>query len=60
MGYIRSAGAAKHEIVEYARRKGVDLIVIGSHGKRGVERMLGSVVNRVMQHALCDLLMVRL
>ncbi|MEJ2308035.1 MAG: universal stress protein [Gammaproteobacteria bacterium] len=47
-------------ILSYADKHDIDLIVIGSHGKRGVERILGSVVNRVMQHTVCDLLMVRL
>ena len=47
-------------ITNYADEHDVDLIVIGSHGRRGVERMLGSVANRVTQHAVCDLLMVRL
>lgn len=59
MGYIRSAGAAKHEIVEYARRKGVDLIVIGSHGLHGPGDLLGSTTDGVLHRAHCDVLLVK-
>lgn len=47
-------------IINYADEHDIDLVVIGSHGRRGIERLLGSVVNRVMQHAISDILMVRL
>jgi nucleotide-binding universal stress UspA family protein len=47
-------------IINYADEHDIDLVVIGSHGRRGVERLLGSVVNRVMQHVVSDVLMVRL
>lgn len=59
MGYVRSAGAAKHEVVEYARRKGVDLIVIGSHGLHGPGDLLGSTTDGVLHRAPCDVLLVR-
>lgn len=54
------SGNPGSSILNYADEHNMDLIVIGSHGKRGVERMLGSVAHRVMQHAVCDLLTVRL
>ncbi len=47
-------------IVEAARSEGVEMIVIGSHGRRGVERaLLGSVSDHVVRHAPCPVLVVR-
>jgi nucleotide-binding universal stress UspA family protein len=56
--------AARHgdpaeEIVRYARSHGVDLIVVGTHGRSGVSRaVLGSVAERVARHAPCPVLTV--
>ena len=53
---LRSASAA-HAIVEHADNFGVDLCVIGTHGRSGIRRMLvGSVAERVVRHASCDVL----
>lgn len=39
-------------ILETASTLGVDLIVMGSHGRRGLEKLvLGSVAQRVLSHA---------
>lgn len=44
-------------IVETAKRWPADLIVMGSHGRGGVQRMLlGSVAEEVMRHAPCPVL----
>lgn len=46
-------------IVEIAKRWPADLIVIGSHGRSGVQRMLlGSVAEEVMRHAPSPVLVV--
>jgi len=46
-------------ICEYADQHGVDLIVIGTHGRTGVTRFLiGSVAERVVRHANCPILVV--
>jgi universal stress protein A len=46
-------------IVEYARKISADLIVIGSHGRKGLSRMmLGSVAESVMRDASCPVLVV--
>jgi nucleotide-binding universal stress UspA family protein len=37
----------------------VDLIVIGSHGYSGLDRVLGTTAARVVNHALCSVLVVR-
>ena len=47
-------------ILENAERIGVDLIVVGSHGKKGIERLLiGSVSEKVARKAKCSVLIVR-
>ena len=53
-------GSAKLEIVRVAEENGVDLIVVGSHGRHGLALLLGSTANGVLHHARCDVLAVRL
>ena len=53
-------GAPKQEIVDFASRQGVDLIVLGSHGRHGIGRLLGSTASSVLNHAACDVLAVRI
>lgn len=53
-------GSAKMEIVRVAEENGVDLIVVGSHGRHGLALLLGSTANGVLHHAKCDVLAVRL
>jgi len=53
------SGVAADEIVGYARRNGIVLIVVGTHGRTGFSRtLLGSVAERVMRHAPCPVLTV--
>jgi len=55
-----AGGAAPAEIVTMAARTGADLVVVGSHGHRGVRRLLlGSVAERVVRDAGCRVLVVR-
>lgn len=52
-------GPPASEIVRVAKERGCDLIVIGSHGRGGVSRMiLGSVADRVMRTAHCPVMVV--
>jgi universal stress protein A len=53
------SGSAKHVIVEEAQNNGVELIVVGSHGRQGVRLLLGSTANAVIHGAHCDVLAVR-
>jgi nucleotide-binding universal stress UspA family protein len=49
------------EIVRYARDAAVDLVVMGTHGRTGVERLLmGSVAEQVLRDAPCSVLVVKL
>ncbi len=53
-------GSTSHDIVRIADENNVDLIVIGSHGRHGIQLLLGSTANAVLHHAHCDVLAVRL
>jgi len=53
-------GNPYEEIVAEAKEMGADLIVIGSHGYRGLERLLlGSTAERVVQYSPCAVLIVK-
>lgn len=52
--------AAEEGILDTARTCNADLIVMGSHGRRGIEKLLlGSVTQRVLQDARVPVLVVR-
>lgn len=49
-----------HAIVEYAKAESIDLIVVGTHGRRGLAHLvMGSVAERVVRTAPCPVLTVR-
>ncbi len=53
-------GKTATEIVKAAGEWPSDLIIVGSHGRSGVERLLlGSVAESVTRHASCPVLVVR-
>ncbi|HET7726723.1 MAG TPA: universal stress protein [Candidatus Limnocylindrales bacterium] len=53
-------GEPGESIVEAADAEGADLILVGSHGRSGVGRvLLGSVSDFVVRHANCPVLVVR-
>lgn len=54
------AGDARREILDSAAQWGADAIVLGSHGRHGLERLLlGSVSESVVRHAGCSVTVVR-
>ena len=53
-------GSPGKEIVDYANKEAIDLIVMGSHGRHGVGLLLGSTANSVFHRSHCDALAVRL
>jgi nucleotide-binding universal stress UspA family protein len=56
----RRDGDAATEILAAAEASNADLIVMGTHGRTGLTRLvLGSVARNVLQHATCSVLVVR-
>lgn len=53
-------GSTKGELLRYARDQHIDLIVMGSHSRRGLARLLGSTAIGVLHAAPCDVYVVRL
>jgi nucleotide-binding universal stress UspA family protein len=59
--HVLLEGDPASEIVRYGRDAGIDLIVMGTHGRTGVERLvLGSVAEKVLGAASCSVLVVKL
>ncbi|PCR88974.1 universal stress protein [Natrinema ejinorense] len=55
-----ATGKPDHEIVDLAASEGYDTIVIGSHGREGVSRiMLGSVAENVVRRSPIPVVVVR-
>jgi nucleotide-binding universal stress UspA family protein len=53
-------GTPWDEIVRLARTSAADVIVVGTHGRSGLNRaLIGSVAERVVRHAPCNVLVVR-
>lgn len=47
-------------VIEYAEKEGVDLIIMGTVGRRGVKRlMMGSVAEEIVRHATCAVMTVQ-
>lgn len=59
VGLVREA-EPKKAILDYASEWNPDLIILGSHGRKGLERVvLGSVSEAVARHALCSVQIMR-
>lgn len=53
-------GTPATRLVEFAAERGSDLVVIPSHGRRGIDRwLMGSVAERVVRLAPCPVLVLR-
>jgi universal stress protein A len=53
-------GDPRDTIIDAAKEVSADLIVMGTHGRRGLSRvMMGSVAEDVIRHAPCPVLVVR-
>lgn len=59
-GRFVEQGYTRREILRLAKEQAVDLIVVGSHGRSGVQLLLGSTANAVLHGAHCDVLAVRI
>jgi nucleotide-binding universal stress UspA family protein len=57
---LRSGSSPTVEIVEYAKQAGIDLIIVGTHGRGAMGHLLmGSVAEKVVRLAPCPVLTVR-
>lgn len=52
-------GSPAHEIHRFSKDHDIQLIVIGTHGQKGLQLLLGSTANSVLHGAACDVLSVR-
>jgi universal stress protein A len=58
--HVVEVGAAADRIVAFANANDVDLIVMGTHGRTGVKRVLmGSVAESVVRNADCPVLAIK-
>lgn len=56
----KAVGEPAAEIVAFAKRAGIDLLVLGTHGRTGLEHaLMGSVAERVVRKARSPVLTVR-
>ncbi|MCP5180402.1 MAG: universal stress protein [Pseudomonadales bacterium] len=53
-------GSPPAEIRALAEELGIDLIVIGTHGRHGLGLLLGSTANAVLHGVTCDVLAVKI
>ncbi|HEY3275507.1 MAG TPA: universal stress protein [Syntrophorhabdaceae bacterium] len=57
---VTRTGVTFVEIIEYVKEAGIDLVVMGTHGRSGIEHILiGSVAEKVVRKAPCPVLTVR-
>lgn len=53
-------GDPVQEILRAAKEKGIDMIVIGTHGRKGLARaVMGSVTEKIVREASCPVLTVK-
>ncbi len=57
---VIAKGRPFEQIVQIAKRSNIDLIVMGTYGLRGSERILiGSVAERVIEYSPCPVLVIK-
>jgi universal stress protein A len=53
-------GTPAREIRRFAEENAMELIVLGTHGQKGVQLLLGATANSVLHGSSCDVLAVRI
>ncbi len=54
------SGAPAKEIHRFTDENDVELVVLGTHGQKGVQLLLGATANSVLHGSNCDVLAVRI
>ncbi len=55
-----AVGEPAHEILAFAKEQHTDLVVLGTHGRTGIQHaLMGSVAERVVRRSTCPVLTVR-
>lgn len=58
--YTILRGVPYEEILKFIKEKNIDLVVMGTHGRKGLDRVLfGSTAERVVRNSSCPVLSVR-
>jgi nucleotide-binding universal stress UspA family protein len=57
---VTRIGAPAEEVLRYAENVGAELIILPSHGRKGIDRwLLGSVAEKIVRHAKVPVLVLR-
>ncbi len=57
---VVTVGRPESEIHRLSKEQNTDLVIVGSHGRKGFQLLLGSTANGVLHGTLCDVLAVRI
>jgi universal stress protein A len=56
---ITKSGREDEEILKFARKENIDIIVIGTHGRTGIEHLfIGSVAEKIIRHSLIPVFII--
>lgn len=55
-----SVGSVKAQVFQKVEEDNIDLIVMGTHGRHGLARLLGSTASAILHGVPCDVYMVRI
>ena len=55
---VVEVGSPRRIIIDTAKERGVDLIIMSTQGERGIARIVGSTTHGVLRDARCDVLVV--
>lgn len=57
---VVTVGRPESEVHRLVKEYNVDLVVVGSHGRKGFQLLLGSTANGVLHGTECDVLAIRI
>jgi len=56
---VTKSGGEENEILKFAKKENVDIIVMGTHGKTGIEHVFfGSVAEKVIRHSTLPIFII--